>query len=190
MVIDSIEKEAKFFDYSDLDIVFNFIHNSEILIRFLRRALYTSVIAFLFISSIIIHEIGHAIALILTNSKFTGFSLNLHNLTAVTKGITYNSESRAIVAISGSLFSILIFTSLKLLLIFKKNPYLHLSLDVCILNEILYWSISSIIKYGDAHIFLEIIKFDGIVFGFLFFVIYLFLYSLTLIEFTKLYERY
>ena len=144
---------------------------------------------FLFISfvvlGIVIHELGHILGLHLTNSKFIGFSFNLTNYAAVVRGRTYNTQSKMVVIISGSLFSIASLASLKFAVIHKKHPYLHLAINTAILNEILYWSYSAFINYGDASSFLDIMVFNKILFGAFFLILYVILYVFTMKEFSK-----
>ena len=134
---------------------------------------------------ILIHELGHILGLYLTNSKFTGFSFNLTRFAAVVRGRTYNTQSKVIVIIAGSLLSITSLVLLKLVVIHKKHPYLHLAINTAILNEFLYWSYSAFINYGDANSFLEIVVFNKILFGSLFLIIYIILYIVAMTEFSK-----
>jgi hypothetical protein len=137
------------------------------------------------ILGIVIHELGHILGLYLTNSKFIGFSFNSSKFAAVVRGRTYNTQSKMVVIISGSLFSIASLALLKLAVIHKKHPYLHLAINTAILNEILYWSYSAFINYGDANSFLEIVVFNKILFGSFFLILYVVLYVFAMTEFSK-----
>ncbi|MFX1392309.1 MAG: hypothetical protein ACFFAH_01930 [Promethearchaeota archaeon] len=133
---------------------------------------------------IIIHEFGHALGIILTNSKFIGFGFNLKNFTAFTTAKTYNPESKLFVIISGSIFSVFFFVVLKLGVRHKKNAVLHLAINTAILNELLYWGVSAYIKFGDAYLLLELLNFNSIFFGLLFFIVFIILYIYIILEFT------
>ena len=150
---------------------------------------------FIFISFVvlgfIIHELGHIFGLYLTYSKYTGFYFNSNEFAAVVKGKTYNIQSKVFVIILGSLSSIVLFMLVKLVLIHKKYAYMHLALNTVILNEILYWSYSAFIDYGDASSFLDIIIFDKILFGSFFLMLYVILFLFSMREFTmQIQEHY
>lgn len=138
-----------------------------------------------FISGILLHELGHIFGLYLTNSKFVGISFNVNELTATVRGKTYNTQSKMIVILSGSLFSITFLGLLKLVVIYKKHAYLHLAINTAILNEILYWSYSAFINDGDANLFLEIVVLNKIWFGAFFLILYLILFVFVMLEFSK-----
>jgi len=143
----------------------------------------------LFILLISIHELSHILSAILLKQEITKIGIGFANdsllsLVFYVRVSFSNNFSKAIIAISGSLgaitFSFLIsFVSIKL----KNSLLFFISLSY-IVSEFLYWSISPIIRIGDAHIFIKSFNIS-LTFYFIFTFIISILISLTFFHIYK-----
>ena len=125
---------------------------------------------FLAITFLLIHELGHCIAAIIFGGEikgvwlnpFFGFGEKSNDISAFTL-YTYTSYNNSIlcyrcVKIAGSLTAILSASVVNSISKKKKKFTVFLATSNVIYYELLYWAISPLLKFGDAHQLLQSLK--------------------------------
>ena len=156
---------------------------------------------FLTISFMLIHELAHGITAIIFGGEFKGLWLTSYigfgkksDDVSTFTFYTYTSYNNSIlcyrcVKIAGSLTAILSALIVNFISKKKKNSIVFLTTYSIILSELFYWSVSPLLKFGDAYQLLNslgiIDLFEILIFSLMCFLILIY----TLLSLIKTYKK-